>query len=214
MTEDERRVTDEGNPAKPTGHYGARMLRRMNESHADVTDWALDYLDFDSSDNVLDVGCGGGATLRRISCRMGEGCGLVTGVDYSEVSCEESRLYNAPEIESGRIRVVQASVESLPFDDATFDLVTTVESFYFWPNPRENLAEVRRVLKRGGRFLLVADVYGRPGLSEEVLANVEKYHLNVPTLDEFRELFSAAGFSECDVHTKEGTDWVCVEGVA
>jgi ubiquinone/menaquinone biosynthesis C-methylase UbiE len=213
-TDDERRVTEEGNPARPTGEYGARMLRRMNDSHAEVTDWALDYLDFDSSDSVLDIGCGGGATMRRISERMGEGTGHVTGLDYSEVSCEESRLYNASDIEQGRMSVVQASVADMPFDDASFDLIVTVESFYFWPNPQESLAEVRRVLKRGGRFALVADIYGKPDLPDDVLENIEKYSLNVPTPDEYRALFDAAGFSECVVHTRRGTDWICVEGVA
>ena len=50
----ERQVTDAGNPAKPTGIYGARMLRRMNRSHADVTNWALDLIDFSSMARALD----------------------------------------------------------------------------------------------------------------------------------------------------------------
>ena len=211
---DQASVTEAGNPAKPTGAYGAAMLRRMNESHGDVTDWALDYLDFDSSDNVLDVGCGGGATLARLAARMGEGSGRVTGVDHSEVACAESRAHNAAAIEAGRVRVVCASVDDLPFPDSSFDVVTTVESFYFWPTPEKSLAEVRRVLSRGGRFLLVADIYDKPDLGEEARANIERYGLNVPTPEQYRALFSAAGFASCEVHTHAGTDWICVEGVA
>ena len=197
---DQAGVTEAGNPAKPTGEFGAAMLRRLNESHGDVTDWALDYLDFDSSDNVLDIGCGGGATLARLAGRMGEGSGRVTGVDHSEVACDESRELNAAEIEAGRIRVVCASVEDLPFADASFDVVTTIESFYFWPEPEKSLAEVRRVL---------AD-----DLGEEERANIERYGLTVLDPEGYRALFSAAGFASCEVHTKAGTDWICVEGVA
>ena len=213
-TAEERRVTDEGNPARPTGESGSMMLQRMNRSHADVTNWALDYLDFDSSATALDIGCGGGATMRRILDRMGPGSGVVVGVDYSEVSCEESRRLNADMIETGSMRVVQASVEDLPFDDASFDLITTVESFYFWPDPLESLREVRRVLKREGSFMLVADVYRKEGLSRQVLDNIEKYHLTVLTPQEYRDLFVAAGFSDVTVHVRPGTDWICVEGVA
>ena len=211
---DQASVTEAGNPAKPTGEFGAAMLRRMNESHGDVTDWALDYLDFDSSDNVLDIGCGGGATLARLAGRMGEGSGRVTGVDHSEVACAESRELNAAEIEAGRIRVVCASVVDLPFADASFDVVTTIESFYFWPEPEKSLAEVRRVLARGGRFLLVADIYEKDDLGEEERANIERYGLTVLDPEGYRVLFSAAGFASCEVHTKAGTDWICVEGVA
>ena len=43
--------------------------------------------------------------------------------------------------------VLEGSVEALPFADDGFDKIITVESFYFWPDPQENLKEVRRVLK-------------------------------------------------------------------
>ena len=51
--------------------------------------------------------------------------------------------------------LVEASVEKLPFADNAFDKIITVESFYFWPDPAENLKEVYRVLKEQGTFLLV-----------------------------------------------------------
>ena len=153
-------------------------------------------------------------TLARLAGRMGEGSGRVTGVDHSEVACAESRELNAAEIEAGRIRVVCASVVDLPFADASFDVVTTIESFYFWPEPEKSLAEVRRVLARGGRFLLVADIYEKDDLGEEERANIERYGLTVLDPEGYRALFSAAGFASCEVHTKAGTDWICVEGVA
>ena len=87
-----------------------------------------------------------------------------------------------------------------------------MESFYFWPDPQENLKEVLRVLKRGGTFLLVADVYGRDDLPEAVVENINRFHLFNPTLEEFRNLFECAGFADIHVHEKEGTTWVCVEG--
>ncbi len=110
--------------------------------------------------------------------------------------------------------MVCASVVDLPFADASFDVVTTIESFYFWPEPEKSLAEVRRVLARGGRFLLVADIYEKDDLGEEERANIERYGLTVLDPEGYRALFSAAGFASCEVHTKAGTDWICVEGVA
>lgn len=204
-------VTRKGNPRKPQGEEGTQMLLRMNDSHAAVTQWALGFLDIRESDHALDIGCGGGATLARLSARIGPG--HVTGVDYSPVSVALSRETNAADVSSGKMDVQEASVEALPFGDDTFDKIVTVESFYFWPNPVENLAEVRRVLKPGGVFLLVADIYQKEGLSKETLENIARYQLLNPTPEEFSAMFRQAGFAESKVHTKEGTNWICVEGI-
>lgn len=209
----EQQITDAGNPAKPTGVYGAQMLHRMNRSHADVTNWALDLMDFSSVARALDIGCGGGATMARMLTRMGERGGTVCGVDYSETSCEESRAFNAEAIAAGRAEVRQANVERLPFADGSFDAAVTVESFYFWPHPRRNLVEVARVLAPGAHFLLVADVYKRDGLSAETLENIRARHLTVLAPREYERLLLEAGFARATAHLRDGTTWIAVEGV-
>lgn len=209
--ENQKEITRIGNPRKPQGEEGAQMLRRMNESHCAVTEWALDFLKFQEGDQILDIGCGGGATLMRMSGRIGTG--HLVGVDYSAVSVRLSRGLNAADIRAGKMEVLEASVEKLPFQEGSFDKIITVESFYFWPNPVDNLKEVRRVLKTGGVFLLVADIYQKAGLSEETLANIARYQLLNPTPEEFEAMFQQAGFSEIRVHTRDGKDWICIEGI-
>lgn len=204
-------VTRLGNPAKPTGEAGEEMLLRMNESHFAVTGWALGHWHFKENDTVLDIGCGGGATLKRLSERVP--AGRLFGVDYSPVSVALSKKTNAADVASGKMTVAEGSVSALPFPENSFDKIITVESFYFWQDPKNDLREVLRVLKPGGTFLLVADIYGKDGLSERALENIRSYRMNNPTLDEFRALFEQAGFSETSLHTKNGTDWLCVDGV-
>ncbi len=209
-TEEERRITREGNPANPRGEAGAQMLARMNDSHAAVTEWGLSYLDIAPEAVVLDIGCGGGATLRRLAARAPQG--HVTGLDYSPVSVACSAAYNADAVAAGRMEVVQGSVEQLPFSEESFDLITTVESFYFWPQPQENLKEVHRVLKNGGVFLLIADIHEDGALSAETRDNIERYHLFNPTRTEFADMFRAAGFRDVMVHTQAGEHWIAVIG--
>ena len=203
-------VTRIGNPRKPEGTEGEEMLERMNQSHYEVTGWALSYWEIQEDDRVLDIGCGGGATLHRMAEKVTSG--HVTGVDYSDVSVETSRRNNEKNISSGKMDVLEGSVENLPFADDSFDKIITVESFYFWPDPQENLKEVRRVLKKGGTFLLVADTYNKDGLDPKTLENICRFHLFTPTAEEFRKLFEKAGFTDIQIHVKEGTDWICVEG--
>ena len=186
------------------------MLKRMNESHSPVTCWALEHWQIAPGEEILDIGCGGGATLKRMGEKITTG--HLTGIDYSPVSVETSLKTNRQDVESGKMKVLEGSVEALPFADDGFDKIITVESFYFWPNPQENLKEVRRVLKTGGTFLLVADIYEKPGLPREVKDNIRKFHLFNQTREQFKNLFREAGFAETRIHTKDGEDWICVEG--
>lgn len=205
----EMSVTEQGNPAKPQGLAGEEMLTRMNVSHYDVTGWAMDFLELSGSENVLDIGCGGGETLRRMAQKTS---GHLTGADYSPVSVKMSREHNAGIISSGRMDIIEASVEKLPFDSNNFDRIITVESFYFWDNPPENLKEVHRVLAENGIFLIVADIYGGAELSENEIKNIRKYNLYNPTPEEFEKLLINAGFTDVKIHTKSGTNWICAEG--
>ena len=207
----QEQITEQGNPSKPQGIAGASTLARMNETHAGVTEWGLSHFDWRGDEKVLDIGCGGGATLRRMSAHIGS-AGHLTGLDYSEVSVEESKAFNAEDMAAGKMDVLVGSVETLPFADSAFDKITTVESFYFWPDPAANLREVLRVLKPGGTFLLIADIYDHAGLSAQTRENIAKYEMFNPTLVEYQQLLTQAGFTAVAVHTQVGEDWVCVEG--
>jgi len=207
----QKEITRKGNPRKPQGEEGIQMLQRMNQSHYTVTGWALDFLTFQEDNQVLDIGCGGGATLKRMSEYIRSG--HLTGIDYSKVSVDLSREFNEKDIQSGKMEVLEASVEKLPFEEKTFDKIVTVESFYFWPDPVENLKEVFRVLKEGGTFLLVAEIYQKDDLKKETMEEVTNYQLLNPTIEEFQKMFLQAGFSDIHIHTKEEEDWICVEGI-
>lgn len=206
----QRKITAEGNPAKPAGTAGEQMLARMNKSHAECTAWGRSFFHWRGDENVLDIGCGGGANLRNMSKKIHTG--HLTGVDYSKTSVAASKKTNAEAIAAGKMDIIEGSVETLPFADERFDKITTVESFYFWPDPPENLKEVARVLKTGGTFLLIAEIYGHEGLPAEVQENIQKYHLYNPTPETFEKIFRAAGFTFAAVHIEKQHGWVCVEG--
>ncbi|WP_407066639.1 class I SAM-dependent methyltransferase [Eubacterium callanderi] len=203
-------VTEAGNPRKPQGEAGKMMIERMNESHAEMTAWALDKLDLKPTDKVLDVGCGGGAALKRLSGRIDGG--KLYGIDYSEVSVEASKELNKADIESGKMEIHQGSVSKMPFEDNLFDAIITVESYYFWPDLEEDMREVFRVLKEGGTFMLIAEMYLNDDLDEHHIEMARKFELRNLTVDEFKALFEKVGYKETKIHLKDGKYWICVEG--
>ena len=195
---------------KPTWYPGQVFARLMNRTHRSLTEWGLAHLTFGRRDTILDVGCGGGRTIQRLLELSPDG--RVYGVDYSGASVAVARKTNAAAIAAGRSDVRRASVSSLPFPPQTFDLVTAVETHYYWPNLRADLEEIRRVLKPGGRVAIIAEAYSgkRFGAADAVAMRV--IGAGLLTLDEHRDALVSAGYSNVQVFEERQKGWMCAVG--
>jgi ubiquinone/menaquinone biosynthesis C-methylase UbiE len=195
---------------KPSGWLGRRVVRAMNLSHATMTNWGLQQVQVPKNAAILDVGCGGGETVRRLAALAPEG--KVIGVDYSAASVAVSREINAEEIEAGRVQVEQGSVAALPFPDRTFDIVTAVETHYYWPDLPVNVRDILRVLKPGGTFALIAETYR--GGPFRLLYSVVMPLLRAAYLSdaEHRDLLTQAGFTDVRTMHVSGKNWICATG--
>ena len=197
---------------KPSGWLGRWMLRNMNARHSKLTDWGLGHIAVGARETILDVGCGGGRTVSKLAAMALEG--KVYGVDHSEDSVAATRKTNAQSIDDGRVEIRQGSVSQLPFSGPMFDLVTAVETHFFWPNLPEDVREVWRVLKPGGTAIVIAEIY--KGANTAVSKLAEKYSsrsgMTVLTVDEHRELLENAGFRDVQVDVDANKGWICAIG--
>jgi SAM-dependent methyltransferase len=182
----------------------------MNESHSALTDWGLGHVGIEPSSTILDVGCGGGRTIQKMAAAATQG--RVVGVDYSIGSVEMSRATNADAVAAGRVEVRQASVSKLPFEDATFDLVTAVETHYYWPDLAGDLREIHRVTRPGGVFIAIVEVYGggHHGVANRVA--MTPLGARFMSADEHRAWLTAAGYVDVRVDEEKTNGWLCVTG--
>ena len=183
------------NCANPKGRMGRLMLRFMNFGHAPLTNWGLDLVDFQDEWTMLDIGCGGGATLKRLLKRS-KGS-RVYGIDISEESVAKARKVNDALL-GKRVFVTQGSAEELPYDDGLFDLVTAVETVYFWPNLPDCLQEVHRVLKPGGRFAIMVEVLEADSKWIDLCEGMTAY-----SPEQLKDLLEEAGFIQTEIHRKK-----------
>src|SRR5215467_11207562 len=184
---------------KPTGWFGRFTLRNMNSRHSKVTDWGLSHISIPAEGNILDVGCGGGTTVSKLAAVATQG--KVYGVDHSKESIAVAGKTNREWIEMGRVEIREGSVSQLPFSPNAFDLVTAVETHFWWPDLPADMRELFRVTKPGGTLVVIAEVY--KGANTTVAKLAEKYAprtgMKLLSVDEHRDLLANAGYSDIQV---------------
>ncbi len=195
---------------KPTWLVGRLFARMMNSSHLSVTMWGLTHVPFEPHFTVLDAGCGGGRTIQQLLALAPHG--KIYGIDYSEASVAVAKRLNASAITAGIADIRLAPISTLPFPPETFDVVTAVETHYYWPSLKSALEEVRRVLKPGGRFAIIAESYvgKRLDVVDRFVMRLLGGMLLTPT--QHREALIAAGFTDVEVVEDRRQGWICAMG--
>jgi ubiquinone/menaquinone biosynthesis C-methylase UbiE len=183
----------------------------MNIHHSKVTDWGLKHITIEKHDTILDVGCGGGRTVHKLAAIATEG--KVYGIDYSEESVAAARRTNEQWIEVGCVEIRHGSVSHLPFSDDMFDLATAVETHFFWPDLPADMREVLRVLKPGGKLIIIAEGYKGGKYDKRMQKLIEKFveltNMAFLSVNEHSELFSKAGYSDVQIIEEYHKGWIC-----
>jgi SAM-dependent methyltransferase len=197
---------------RPRGWAGRLLVRGMNRAHGQMTDWALSQLSVQDSRALLDIGCGGGAALLRLSELAPQT--ELHGIDYSPQSLSVAARTNGRLIEQGRVFLREADVSDLPYADGRFDLVVAINSHYFWSDLAGDLREIMRVLQPGGTIALAGGEYfgGKHDTRNRRLASNGR--MNCQTLPELRDTLCEAGYSNTEIHEEWKKGWFCVAGVA
>lgn len=136
---------------RPSGWLGEIVARLMSVETAAANRSAVLRLAPASGEEILEVGCGHGRTLREILAR---GAARVAGVDLSDVMVRLATRRLRREIELGRAVIEHGEAANMTFDSSRFDAALAVHVLYFWPQAERELREIRRVLRPGGRLLL------------------------------------------------------------
>jgi SAM-dependent methyltransferase len=170
-------------------------------------DQFIQWLGLGSSDHLLDVACGAGGPALRLA-RL-TGC-RVTGIDIHEQGIAQARDCAAREGLGNwtSFEVVDAS-GVLPFDDATFDVVTCIDAINHFPDRLAVLREWRRVLKSGGRLLFTDPITVTGPLTNQEIAirsSIAFFLFVPPGYDE--QVLAQAGFTlniheDCTVNTAD-----------
>ena len=139
---------------------------------------------------TLDAGAGTGFTTEGIVDRVH--ASNVTMLDQSPHQLARARA--KPALDA--CRKLEGDAERLPFEDDAFDRYVSAGSIEYWPDPQQGIAEAYRVLKPGGRALLIGPV--EP--ANRVLKVLATTWMLFPPEADYRSWFERAGFADVAVH--------------
>ena len=193
------------NTCKPKGIGGKIMVHMMNTGHSSMAESGFTHMEIQSDNVCLDIGCGGGANVRKLLEKSPYG--RVVGIAHSEISVEKSKKINKAGIESKRCEILQGDVMKLPFRGETFDVITAFETIYFWPDISEAFKKVYKILKIGGTFMICNESNGENPKDEKwtkIIQGMKFYYS-----EQIEKSLEDAGFRGVKVDkTKKG--WICV----
>ena len=195
---------------KPSGEQGKLVADSMNESHYALTTWGMEKFSIATDSIILDVGCGGGRTIHRMAEMASRG--KVFGIDYSSDCVAWSSDYNAEWIKGGRVEILAAAVNELPFKDNYFDIVTAVETVYFWPHLTESFKEIKRVLKPSGKFVIINEVYKSELFRERNEAYTAAGDMQIFAPEELKQRLEEVQFKNVTTAVVEANNWLCCIG--
>jgi ubiquinone/menaquinone biosynthesis C-methylase UbiE len=153
--------------------------------------WVVSLLDVQPTDRVLEIGFGPGLAIAELARRVVD-AGHLYGVDHSDVMLRQASRRNAAAIADGRVKLSMAPVDQLPPSlDGPFDAILTVNSFGFWPAPKERLHELRQRLRPGGR-IAIASQPRCPGATASTSRNAAR---------EIEALLQDAGYTRMTTET-------------
>jgi ubiquinone/menaquinone biosynthesis C-methylase UbiE len=160
----------------------------MEKGHRPVGEQAIELMAIPVAARVLDVGCGSGWASRLMA--EAASSGRVVGIDIAD---EMIKLASETSMSLHNVKFQVASAEKLPFADGEFTHAFSMESLYYYADMLAALREIKRVLKPGGCFITVVDLFRENAPSAQWIDQL-KLPVQFLSIEEYRSQFERAGF--------------------
>jgi ubiquinone/menaquinone biosynthesis C-methylase UbiE len=185
--------------ARPKGLVGRLLVRIMARETSAFNEEVLAALQPRAEERILEVGFGHGRTLAVVAGRAPDArfSGIDVSADAARVASRRCRRL----IDAGRVELRVGDSAVLPWEPGAFDRAFSVHTLYFWQEPARDLREIRRVLRRGGTFVLGFRID-----SPSAVASFPPPTYRFYSEEEVTGLIRAAGFENIELRPAAGTD--------
>lgn len=173
-------------------------IRKTYSSMPKRFTWAVDMLQLEPSDHVLEIGCGVGLMAELIGSKLVDG--KLVAIDKSSFMIDKAKRRNKLFIADGAVEFLTADFLKIDLQASSFDIITAFNLNFFRKNPDKVLQRVKQFLKPGGKLFIFFQ---------------DPFEITISAADLIAEKLSAHGFSVVDTILKEltPTSAICVVAV-
>jgi len=181
----------------PSGAIGSLVGWFMAIANDEPNRLAIDALELQPTDRVLELGFGPGRGLRSIAAQVPDG--QVFGVDQSDRMLQQATSMNQAGIANGRVVLLKGPFSPLPWIESTFNKILLVNVAYFFDSNGQEMGEVYRVLRLGGRAVIY--VTSRETMNKWPFSGPETHRIY--DRNELLDLLEGAGFQRADIKIED-----------
>jgi ubiquinone/menaquinone biosynthesis C-methylase UbiE len=196
---------------KPYGYVNAEYLRRVAGTMSGIKSQSYALMDLENARSVLDAGCGPGIDTVAMASQVSDGARII-GIDVDPDMIAAAEAHARDQKAERIVSHVLADVYDLPFEDAYFDACRAERLFQNIPEAHDSVAilgELLRVLRSGGRVVLIDPDYGSASVAVDDVALERKMMQYCATklrpngliARRFYALLKDAGVGDVKVHT-------------
>jgi len=185
---------------QPTGQSGIQTGEWMNRGNVQMNLDTIDVLNATAGDTILEIGMGNGFFVNNILQKHSSI--KYTGADFSEVMVAEAKRINAAWVNKNQATFILSDVAALPFKDAGFNKIFTINTIYFWEDAVKILKELKRMLLPKGKLIITL----RPKRQMKNYPFV-KYGFNMFAKEEVLQLLAQNGFTLLRVIENQEPDY-------
>jgi SAM-dependent methyltransferase len=182
-------------PHGPLGHVVGAVMPLL---HGWFYSRAARVLDLRSDDDVLDVACGSGRFLNKYASQARS----IAGIDLSPIMVKAARRANRQRIAAGTAEFVLGDAAAMPWHEGRFSAASIIGSFVIFAEPQAVLREMYRVLRPGGRALVLVELNADDGLDHS--KDAARWGLRLWSEEEVRSMMADAGFDAIRITHAKG----------
>ena len=174
---------------KPSGIFGQVVMSAIFDiGNAFLNNFVGELLSVQSGDHILDMGCGTGKLISKLSNQVSDG--YLEGIDFSSTMVSKAQRRNRKNIRLGRVKIIEGDFDQLSYKNKYFNKVTSVNTIYFWPQPEYTAKKIANILTPGGSFVVAFE-----DIKQLERRNLNKNIFKLYTANDVIDLLANSGFS-------------------
>ncbi len=187
---------------KPSGWFGRKIAGIfLNKANSTLEDMGLKIMNIQPSSNILEIGFGNGRLISLMGNKLTSG--KIVGIEISKEMIAAAKKKNQQLITSGKLTLIEASLDNIPAKDDSFDKVFTANTIYFWPSIDLNMQEIKRTIKPGGLFYCAIRAKSEM-LQQSVIRDNQDTFVNLFEKEELKIFLEKSGFINVKVQEEKG----------